>query len=78
VPGEKVDVVDTIGAGDTVQGALLAWLHRNDALDSAAVRALTSEKWVEALTCAGDAAAFTCTRAGAEPPYTHELEAFVR
>ncbi|MCS7478983.1 carbohydrate kinase [Umezawaea endophytica] len=76
VPPRKVSVVDTIGAGDTVQGALIAWLHQNDALKAAAVAALTPERWREALTYAGDAAAFTCTRAGAEPPYTEELEAF--
>jgi len=77
VPPRKVTVVDTIGAGDTVQGALIAWLHQNDALNVAAVGALNSEKWAEALTYAGNAAAFTCTRAGAEPPYTHELKAFL-
>jgi fructokinase len=77
VPPRKVSVVDTIGAGDTVQGALIAWLHQNDALTAAAVGALGVERWEEALTYAGNAAAFTCTRAGAEPPYTEELEKFV-
>ncbi|WNV82088.1 carbohydrate kinase [Umezawaea sp. Da 62-37] len=76
VPPREVSVVDTIGAGDTVQGALIAWLHQHDALGTTAVAGLTSEKWVEALTYAGTAAAFTCTRAGAEPPTTDELEEF--
>jgi fructokinase len=75
VPPVKVDVVDTIGAGDTVQGALLAWLHDNDALSAEKVRALTSDEWTSALTCAGAAAAITCSRAGAEPPFASELTA---
>ncbi|MEV6244438.1 carbohydrate kinase [Lentzea sp. NPDC051838] len=75
VPPVKVDVVDTIGAGDTVQGALLAWLHAHDALSVEKVRALASEEWTDALTYAGAAAAITCSRAGAEPPFASELTA---
>ncbi|TWP50001.1 carbohydrate kinase [Lentzea tibetensis] len=73
VPPTKVDVVDTIGAGDTVQGALLAWLHEHDALAVEKVRALTTDEWSEALTFAAAAAAITCSRAGAEPPFASEL-----
>lgn len=75
VPPAKVDVVDTIGAGDTVQGALLAWLHDHDALSVEKVRALGDEEWTDALTFAGAAAAITCSRAGAEPPFASELTA---
>jgi fructokinase len=75
VPPVKVDVVDTIGAGDTVQGALLAWLHHHDALSVEKVRALSTDEWAGALTYAGAAAAITCSRAGAEPPFASELTA---
>ncbi|MFD5831507.1 carbohydrate kinase [Lentzea sp. NPDC060358] len=75
VPPVRVDVVDTIGAGDTVQGALLAWLHDHDALDAGKVRALSREEWTAALAYAGAAAAITCSRAGAEPPFASELTA---
>ena len=75
VPPVKVDVVDTIGAGDTVQGALLAWLHDHDALSVEKVRSLTNEEWADALAHAGAAAAITCSRAGAEPPFASELTA---
>ncbi|MFD1149497.1 carbohydrate kinase family protein [Saccharothrix hoggarensis] len=73
VPPTPVDVVDTIGAGDTVQGALLSWLHDHDALSVEAVRGLDAAKWTSALSWAGAAAAVTCSRAGAEPPFRHEL-----
>ncbi|GGM74988.1 hypothetical protein GCM10012275_52160 [Longimycelium tulufanense] len=73
VPPCPVFVVDTIGAGDTVQGALLAWLHQRDALSVDAVRDLDAEAWREALSFAAAAAAVTCSRAGAEPPYAAEL-----
>ena len=75
VPPVKVDVVDTIGAGDTVQGALLAWLHDHDALSAEKIRGLGDEEWTSALTYAGAAAAITCSRAGAEPPFASELTA---
>ncbi|MDX8143477.1 carbohydrate kinase [Lentzea sp. BCCO 10_0061] len=75
VPPVKVDVVDTIGAGDTVQGALLAWLHDHDALSAEKIRGLSTDEWTAALTYAGAAAAITCSRAGAEPPFASELTA---
>ncbi len=73
VPPVPVNVVDTIGAGDTVQGALLAWLHAHDALSTEAVRRMDTGKWEKALSYAGAAAAITCSRAGAEPPFKREL-----
>lgn len=74
VPGEKVDVVDTIGAGDTVNAALLHGLAARDALSPAALSALTADDWTALLRFAARAAAITCSRAGAEPPYAAELE----
>lgn len=73
VPGEKVDVVDTIGAGDTVNAALLHGLAARDALRADAVAALSGADWTGLLGFAARAAAVTCSRAGAEPPYAHEL-----
>lgn len=74
VPGEKVDVVDTIGAGDTVNAALLHGLAAQDALSVAALADLGADGWTRLLRFAARAAAITCSRAGAEPPYAHELE----
>jgi fructokinase len=70
VPVPAVDVVDTVGAGDSFGGAFLAFWHgdgrsRDDLSDSAAVRA-TVER---AVVVAG----ITCTRAGANPPRLDEL-----
>jgi fructokinase len=74
MPGEKVDVVDTIGAGDTVNAALLHGLAAQDALSPAALAGLGADGWARLLRFAARAAAITCSRAGAEPPYAHELE----
>ncbi|MEV7792358.1 carbohydrate kinase [Streptomyces sp. NPDC087512] len=73
VPGERVEVVDTIGAGDTVNAALLHGLAARDALSGRAVGALGPGGWAELLGFAARAAAVTCSRAGAEPPYAHEV-----
>ncbi|MFJ6695232.1 carbohydrate kinase [Streptomyces sp. NPDC091272] len=72
-PGVPVDVVDTIGAGDTVNAALLHALSARGALSREAVAALDPAGWREVLALAVRAAAVTCSRAGAEPPYAHEL-----
>jgi fructokinase len=73
VPGVPVDVVDTIGAGDTVNPALLHGLAARDALSQEAVAGLGADGWTELLRFAARAAAITCSRAGAEPPYAYEL-----
>ncbi|WP_393084712.1 carbohydrate kinase [Streptomyces sp. LN704] len=75
VPGEPVEVVDTIGAGDTVNAALLHGLAARDALSPAALADLDAEDWTGLLRFAARAAAITCSRAGAQPPYAAELEA---
>ncbi|MGW2722245.1 carbohydrate kinase family protein [Streptomyces sp. NPDC001492] len=73
VPGEKVDVVDTIGAGDTVNAALLHGLAAQDALSPEALLGLGADGWTRLLRFAARAAAITCSRAGAEPPYASEV-----
>ncbi|MFF4980165.1 carbohydrate kinase [Streptomyces sp. NPDC001046] len=73
VPGERVEVVDTIGAGDTVNAALLHGLAVRDALTDRGVAGLGEDGWTELLRFAARAAAVTCSRAGAEPPYAREL-----
>ncbi|MFI6767711.1 carbohydrate kinase [Streptomyces sp. NPDC050355] len=75
VPGERVTVVDTIGAGDTVNAALLHRLDAHGALSYAAVAALGADAWLDILRFAARAAAITCSRAGAEPPFAAELAA---
>ncbi|WMX47627.1 carbohydrate kinase [Streptomyces roseicoloratus] len=67
VPAVPVRVADTIGAGDTVSAALL------HGLGDRPVTALSAVDWRELLGYAARAAAVTCSRTGAEPPYAREL-----
>lgn len=73
VPARRTAVADTIGAGDTIQAALLAWLYRNNALSEAGLRNLGTPQWERMLRFAAEAAAITVSRAGAEPPWLSEL-----
>ncbi|SDZ10095.1 fructokinase [Jannaschia faecimaris] len=70
VPAHKVDVVDTVGAGDTFNAGLLAGLHRAGALTKAAP---SDAELRAALELGVAAAAITVSRAGANPPWEHEL-----
>ncbi|MFJ8076394.1 carbohydrate kinase [Streptomyces sp. NPDC096176] len=73
VPGESVHVVDTIGAGDTVNAALLHALAERDLLTRDALADLPGQEWDEVLRFAARAAALTCSKPGAEPPYGDDL-----
>ncbi|MFI7340774.1 carbohydrate kinase [Streptomyces sp. NPDC050085] len=75
VPGERVDVVDTIGAGDTVNAALLHGLSQQNALSATGVAGLEGDGWARLLRFSAHAAAITCSREGAEPPFASELGA---
>jgi fructokinase len=67
VDAVKVEVVDTVGAGDTV-GAVLV-----EAIIEKGLSNLTGDLLRNALTRAAGAAAITCSRTGARPPSKMEL-----
>jgi fructokinase len=68
VPGVKVDVADTVGAGDTV-GAIVV-----EAMIEKGVLNLTGDTLKAVLSRAAVAAGITCSRKGARPPYKHEFK----
>lgn len=73
VPARPVAIADTVGAGDTFQAALIAWLTEQQ-LDSPAGLAQLSKAQVDALLdFAVGAAALTCTRTGPDLPYRQQL-----
>jgi fructokinase len=73
VAAQKVAVVDTVGAGDTFNAGVLAALHQAGALTRAGVAALSDATLDAALSLGTRAAAITVSRAGANPPWSHEL-----
>ncbi|QBK29306.1 carbohydrate kinase family protein [Roseitalea porphyridii] len=73
VPGAQVDVVDTVGAGDTFMAACLHHLSAVGALGRGSARNVD----VGAMAAfAIRASALTCTRRGADLPTLAQIEAF--
>ncbi len=74
VPADPVDVVDTVGAGDTFAATILVELWRRlPAARPGELMGLTLGDWDVMTGKAVRAAAITCTRAGADPPSRDEL-----
>jgi fructokinase len=74
VRAPRVEVVDTVGAGDSFMSALLSAMDRDDALGAEAPAPSRGEleEW---LRFAVTASAITCTRKGSDPPTRKEVEA---
>lgn len=80
LPGRPVELVDTVGAGDSFTAAMLAGLHRRGLLGAQhredlyrIDRGALDGVLAEAVT----AAAITCSRRGADPPDRAELDALL-
>ena len=68
VQAPTVDVVDSIGAGDSFQAALLFALRAIGRIERKSLAQTDSDELGRALSFASSCAAFTCGRAGADPP----------
>lgn len=73
VPSERVTVVDTVGAGDTFDAGILASLKMQGLLTKEKVASIEGKSVEAALSLGAKAAAVTVSRAGANPPFAHEI-----
>ena len=76
VAAPRVEVVDTVGAGDSFMSALLSAMDHDHSLGPEAPAPSRSEleKW---LRFAAAASAITCTRKGSDPPTRAEVDALL-
>lgn len=73
VAAPKVEVADTIGAGDSFQAALLFALYKQGRIARQTLRDISADELRRALSFAANCAGLTCTRPGADPPWSHEV-----
>ena len=72
-PAIKVVMADTVGAGDTFQAALIAWLTEQQRDSVEGLQQLTRAQIDAMLGFAIRAAALTCGKTGPDLPYRHQL-----
>ncbi len=76
-PGFAIEVVDTVGAGDSFGAALVAALVASRALGPGRRHDLDTPLLAAALSFAVAASAITCTRTGADPPTRAEIDTWL-
>jgi fructokinase len=77
MPGYTVNVIDTVGAGDSFHAALLANLAETGDLTPARIKNLPVDRLKLALQYAVAASSITCSRRGADLPTRKEVDAQV-
>lgn len=73
VPAARVEIVDTVGAGDTFNAGVLAKLYELGALQKSKLKSLSPDVLRQALEHGARVAAVTVSRAGANPPWAEEI-----
>jgi fructokinase len=79
VPAPKIEVADTVGAGDALMAGLLDGLDRAGLLTPSTIGQLRTRPAADLgplLAHAVKVAAYTCTQPGAQPPTRKELDAW--
>ncbi|MEL7463011.1 MAG: carbohydrate kinase [Pseudomonadota bacterium] len=74
VNAQQVEIIDTVGAGDTFNAGVLAKLQERDALTKEGLASLSTSDLRDALSLGARVAAVTVSRAGANPPWASEIE----
>jgi fructokinase len=74
LPAPAVDLVDTVGAGDSFMAGLLASFYRAGRLSRTGLANLSTADLEQGLRYAQRVAAVTCGRVGADPPWSRELD----
>ncbi|HXN68522.1 MAG TPA: carbohydrate kinase [Bradyrhizobium sp.] len=78
VAAPAVDVVDTVGAGDSFQAALLFALRATGRIGTKSLACMDDDGLRRVLSFAAGCAAFTCGRPGADPPRQDEIGDIMR
>lgn len=76
VKAPVINLVDTVGAGDSFLGATMYGLQTRGALGANAqhrLNAVSLDDWIDLLTLAAEVGAITCSRSGCNPPTLAEL-----
>ena len=69
----RVELCDTVGAGDSFHAGIIAYLNRSRQLSADSLANIHSQDLKDCLAFGSHVAASTCSRPGADPPWNTDL-----
>ena len=74
----KINIVDTVGAGDTFIAGLIFYLDKTRMLDINSLENITKKNWLNCLNFASKVAELNCLKAGCEPPHLNDVKKIIK
>ena len=74
----KINIIDTVGAGDTFIAGLIFYLNKARMLDINSFENITKKNWLNCLNFASKVAELNCLKAGCEPPYLNDVKKTIK
>ncbi len=75
--GQKIKVIDSVGAGDTFIGGIISYLDNHNFLNKNKLKDISRKNFLECIQFASKVAEKNCGKEGCNPPFLNKVTKFI-